>query len=72
MSREDASQQVRIETLGEELWRRIENAQGGAYLSDAQTDDETDDEKVLRDAAISLRRHQECVRILKDFLKGRA
>lgn len=56
------------ETLGEELWLRIEAPQGFAYLSDAQTEMQPDDAKVVLAARGALRFHRECIRILEDFL----
>ena len=63
--------QPKEDCLGVQLWRLIEVPQGYAYLSDDQTEEQSDDSKVLQSAQASLRWHQECVRILKEFLRGR-
>jgi hypothetical protein len=53
--------------LGTKIWEEIEEPQGHSYLSDVI--EELDDEKVLFMMEQSLWKHQECVKILKKWIK---
>ena len=53
--------------LGQKVWNEIEEPQGYSYLSDAI--EELDDQKVLFMLEKSLWKHQECVKILKKWIK---
>lgn len=54
-------------TLGEELFDKVEAAQGYSYISDGI--DGAEDAEVMDIAKRSLKYHRECIRLLERFLK---